>query len=117
MKTHIVRTPADRLTTELPEPSHYRPRHANFVDLQGWEAMHRPDVGDIDQLSLLQTTFSGLVQEDLPASPSLGADWTRFMPPDRREGRRGALESAALFCMMMETAKRPPPPPDLRLAP
>jgi len=90
MKTHIVRMPADRSTTDLLEPNDY--------------------------LSLLQTTFSGLVQEDLPASPSLGADWTRFMPPDRREGRRGALESAALFCVMMEMAKRPPPLPDLRLA-
>jgi acyl-homoserine lactone synthase len=91
MKTHVVRMPADRLITESLEPNDY--------------------------LSLLQTTFSGLVQEDLPASPSLGADWTRFMPPDRREGRRGALESAALFCVMMGTAKRSPPPPDLRPAP
>ena len=116
MKTHIVRTPADRSTTDLLEPNGHRPRHTLFVDLQGWEAMLRPDVSNIDQLSLLQATFSGLAQEYLPASPSLGADWTRFMPSDRREGRCGALESAALFCVMMATAERPPPP-DLRLAP
>lgn len=116
MKTHIFRTPADRSTTDLLEPNDYRPRHTPFVDLQGWEAMPHPGISNIDRLSLLQTTFSGLVQEDLPASPSLGADWTRFVPSDRREGRRGALESAALFCVMMDTAKRSPPP-DLRLAP
>ena len=113
MKMYIVRTPADRSTTDLLEPNDYRPRHTPFFDLQGWEAMHRPDDRNIDQLSLLQTTFSGVVQEDLPASPSLGADRTSS---DRREGRRGAPESAALFCVMMETAKRPPPPPDLSLA-
>jgi acyl-homoserine lactone synthase len=132
MKVHIVRTPADRVSIDLLERN-YRLRHTIFVDLQGWEALRRPDCRDVDAFdtadathllltdgdelvggsrftpldkpNLLQTVFSGLVQGNLPASPSLGADWTRFyVRPDRREGRRRAPESAALFCAMMEYA-------------
>lgn len=132
MQVHIVRDPADRPTLDLLEKN-YRLRHTIFVDLQGWEALRRPDGRDVDAFdtadathllltdgqelvggsrftpldkpNLLQTVFSGLVQGDLPASPSLGADWTRFyVRPDRREGRRRAPESAALFCATMEYA-------------
>ena len=132
MKVHIVRTPADNSSIALLEQN-YRLRHKIFVDLQGWEAIRRPDQRDVDAFdtadathllltdgqelvggsrftpldrpNLLQTVFSGLVQTDLPASPSLGADWTRFyVRPDRREGRRRAPESAALFCAVMEYA-------------
>jgi acyl-homoserine lactone synthase len=130
MKMHIVRTPADQPNTDFLERN-YRLPHTAFVDLQAWEAMRRPDASDIDafdtadathllltdgdepvggsrltpldQPSLLQTVFPGLVQEDLPAPPSHGADRTRFYARiDRREGRRRALESAALFCAMTE---------------
>jgi len=132
MKVHIVRKPVDRYCLDLLERN-YRLRHRIFVDLQGWEAIRRPDQRDVDAFdtddathllltdgdelvggsrftpldkpNLLQTVFSGLVQDDLPASPSLGADWTRFyVRPDRREGRRRAPESAALFCAVMEYA-------------
>lgn len=132
MKVHIVRAPDDRYSLDLLERN-YRLRHRIFVDLQGWEAIRRPDQRDVDAFdtddathllltdgedlvggsrftpldkpNLLQTVFSGLVQGNLPASPSLGADWTRFyVRPDRREGRRRAPESAALFCAMMEYA-------------
>jgi len=132
MKVHLVRAPADRYSIDLLERN-YRLRHAIFVDLQGWEAIRRPDSRDIDAFdtddathlllvdgdelvggsrftpldkpNLLQTVFAGLVQGEFPASPSLGADWTRFyVRPDRREGRRRAPESAALFCAMMEYA-------------
>lgn len=132
MQVHIVRDPADHTSLDLLEKN-YRLRHTIFVDLQGWEALRRPDGRDVDAFdtadathllltdgqdlvggsrftpldrpNLLQTVFSGLVQGDLPASPSLGADWTRFyVRPDRREGRRRAPESAALFCAMMEYA-------------
>jgi len=132
MKVHIVRAPADSYSIDLLERN-YRLRHTIFVDMQGWEAIRRPDRRDVDAFdtddathllltdgddlvggsrftpldrpNLLQTVFSGLVQGELPASPSLGADWTRFyVRPDRREGRRRAPESAALFCAMMEYA-------------
>jgi acyl-homoserine lactone synthase len=132
MRVHIVHRPVDRYCLDLLERN-YRLRHRIFVDLQGWEAIRRPDQRDVDAFdtddathllltdgdelvggsrftpldkpNLLQTVFSGLVQYDLPASPSLGADWTRFyVRPDRREGRRRAPESAALFCAVMEYA-------------
>lgn len=132
MQVHIVRDPVDQTCLDLLEKN-YRLRHTIFVDLQGWEALRRPDGRDVDAFdtadathllltdgqdlvggsrftpldkpNLLQTVFSGLVQGDLPASPSLGADWTRFyVRPDRREGRRRAPESAALFCATMEYA-------------
>lgn len=132
MQVHIVRSSADRTATDLLERN-YRLRHRIFVDLQHWEALRRPDQRDVDAFdtddathlllvdddelvggsrftplnkpNLLQTVFPGLVQGKLPASPSLGADWTRFyVRPDRREGRRRAPESAALFCAMMEYA-------------
>lgn len=126
MKVHIVRTPADQWTTDVLERNE-RLRHTISADSQGWEAMRRPENCDIgtfdaadathllvidgdelvgssrrtplDEPSLLQTVFSGLMHDDLPASPSHGADWTRFCARlDRREGWRRAPESAALFC-------------------
>lgn len=132
MKLHIVRTPGDRQSHDLLEHS-YRLRYRVFVERQGWEALRRPDGRDIDDFdnedatyllvtdqdglvggsrltpldrpNLLQTVFHGLVEDSLPAQPSLGADWTRFyVRPDRREGRRRAPESAALFCAVMEYA-------------
>jgi acyl-homoserine lactone synthase len=132
MRVHLVRTGSDRNSQELLERN-FRLRHDIFVDRQGWEAIRRPDRRDVDAFdtddathllltddgelvggsrftpldrpNLLQTHFSELVQQDLPASPSLGADWTRFyVRPDRREGRRRAPESAALFCAVMEYA-------------
>lgn len=132
MKVYPIRAPADRNSIDLLERS-YSLRHTIFVDIQGWEAIHRPDQRDVDAFdtpdtthlllvdgdelvggsrmtpldkpNLLQTVFPGLVQGAFPASPSLGADWTRFyVRPDRREGRRRAPESAALFCAMMEYA-------------
>jgi acyl-homoserine lactone synthase len=132
MKVHVVRAPVERCSIDLLERN-YRLRHSIFVDMQGWEAIRRPDQRDVDDFdtddathllltdgdelvggsrftplekpNLLQTVFSGLVQGNLPASPSLGADWTRFyVRPDRREGRRRAPESAALFCAVMEYA-------------
>jgi len=132
MKVHIVRAATDRQSSDLLE-QHYRLRHRVFVDLQGWEALRRDDGRDIDAFdtpdtthillidrgevvggsrltpldrpNLLQTVFHGLVHGDLPADPSLGADWTRFyVRPDRREGRRRTPESAALFCAVMEYA-------------
>ena len=132
MKVYPIRAPADRYSIDLLE-RHYSLRHTIFVDIHGWEAIRRPDRRDIDAFdtadtthlllvdgdelvggsrmtpldkpNLLQTVFPGLVQGAFPASPSLGADWTRFyVRPDRREGRRRAPESAALFCAMMEYA-------------
>ena len=133
MKLHIVRNPADRQSNDLLE-QHFRLRHRVFVEMEGWEALRRPDGRDVDAFdnddathllitdtdgtvvggsritpldrpNLLQTVFSGLVQGELPDHPSLGADWTRFyVHPDRREGRRRAPESAALFCAVMEYA-------------
>ncbi|KRA42200.1 hypothetical protein ASD80_10810 [Devosia sp. Root635] len=132
MRVHIVRDPADGYSIDLLERN-YRLRHKIFVDMQGWEAIRRPDERDVDAFdtadathllllddgelvggsrftpldrpNLLQTVFSDLVQGEFPASPSLGADWTRFyVRSDRREGRRRAPESAALFCAMMEYA-------------
>lgn len=133
MKLHVVRNSADRYSRDLLEQS-YRLRHRIFVESAGWEALRRPDGRDVDAFdnadathllitdtegdlvggsritpldrpNLLQTVFNGLVQGDLPAHPSLGADWTRFyVRPDRREGRRRAPESAALFCAVMEYA-------------
>lgn len=132
MRVHIIRAPVDRNGADLLERN-YRLRHTIFVDMQGWEALRRPDGREIDAFdtadathllltdgeelvggsrftpldkpNLLRTVFSGLVQGDLPASPSLGADWTRFyVRPDRREGRRRTPESAALFCAVMEYA-------------
>jgi len=132
MQIHTVREPiGDRYRPLMEE--NFRLRHRIFVDLQGWHALRRPDGRDIDRFdnedathilvtdgdelvggsrvtplnkpNLLQTVFNGLVHGDLPADPSLGADWTRFyVRPDRREGRRRAPESAALFCAMMEYA-------------
>lgn len=132
MKLHIVRGPADRQSRDLLEQN-FRLRHRVFVEMEGWEALSRPDGRDVDAFdnddathllisdsgvvvggsrmtpldrpNLLQTVFNGLVQGNLPAHPSLGADWTRFyVHPDRREGRRRAPESAALFCAVMEHA-------------
>ncbi|WP_297113001.1 acyl-homoserine-lactone synthase [uncultured Devosia sp.] len=132
MKLHIVRSPADRDSHDLLEQN-FRLRHRVFVEMAGWEALRRPDGRDVDAFdngdathllisdsgivvggsrltpldrpNLLQTVFNGLVQGELPAHPSLGADWTRFyVHPDRREGRRRAPESAALFCAVMEYA-------------
>lgn len=133
MKLHIVRDPADLHSRELLEQN-FLLRHRVFVELEGWEALRRPDGRDVDAFdnadathllitdsagtlvggsrltpldrpNLLQTVFNGLVQGEIPARPSLGADWTRFyVHPDRREGRRRAPESAALFCAVMEYA-------------
>jgi acyl-homoserine lactone synthase len=132
MKLHIVRGPADRQSRDLLEQN-FRLRHRVFVEMEGWEALRQPDGRDVDifdnddathllisdsgvvvggsrmtpldRPNLLQTAFNGLVQGNLPAHPSLGADWTRFyVHPDRREGRRRAPESAALFCAVMEHA-------------
>ena len=133
MKLHIVRIPADRQSSMLLEQN-FRLRHRIFVEMEGWEALRRPDGRDIDAFdnkdathllitdtdgtlvggsritpldrpNLLQTVFNGLVQGEFPAHPSLGADWTRFyVHPDRREGRRRAPESAAFFCAVMEYA-------------
>jgi acyl-homoserine lactone synthase len=133
MKLHIVRNAADRHSRDLLEQN-YRLRHRIFVEMEGWEALRRPDGRDVDAFdnadathllitdpdgrlvggsritpldrpNLLQTVFNGLVQGEFPAHPSLGADWTRFyVHPDRREGRRRAPESAALFCAVMEYA-------------
>ncbi|MCP8885079.1 GNAT family N-acetyltransferase [Devosia sp. XJ19-1] len=133
MKLHIVRDPADLQSRELLEQN-FLLRHRVFVELEGWEALRRPDGRDVDAFdnadathllitdsagalvggsritpldrpNLLQTVFNGLVHGELPAHPSLGADWTRFyVHPDRREGRRRAPESAALFCAVMEYA-------------
>lgn len=133
MRLHIVRDPADRQGRDLLEQN-YHLRHRVFVENQGWEALRRPDGRDVDAFdnadathllitdsdgtlvggsritpldrpNLLQTVFNGLVQGELPAHPSQGADWTRFyVHPDRREGRRRAPESAALFCSVMEYA-------------
>ena len=132
MEVHIVRAPKNGLKNPLLEEN-FRLRHKIFVDLQGWDALRRVDGRDVDAFdtedathilvtdkgelvggsrvtplnrpNLLQTVFNGLVHGDLPADPSLGADWTRFyVRPDRREGRRRAPESAALFCAMMEYA-------------
>lgn len=132
MRLHVVREPCAPPKADLLEEN-FRLRHRIFVDLQGWEALRRADARDVDAFdtedsthllltdgdelvggsrltslnkpNLLQTVFSGLVQVELPAAPSLGADWTRFyVRPDRREGRRRAPESAALFCAVMEYA-------------
>lgn len=129
MKVHIVRAAADRSFADLLDQNSWL-RHTMFVNPPGRLAVCRPggdalDTADathllltdgdelvggsrltpLDKPNLLQTAFSGLVQEDLPASPSLGADWTRFyVRPDRREGWRRVPESAALFCAMMEYA-------------
>lgn len=132
MEVHIVRAPKNGVKNPLLEEN-FRLRHKIFVDLQGWDALRRVDGRDVDAFdtedathilvtdkgelvggsrvtplnrpNLLQTVFNGLVHGDLPADPSLGADWTRFyVRPDRREGRRRAPESAALFCAMMEYA-------------
>ena len=132
MEVHIVRAPKNGLKNPLLEEN-FRLRHKIFVDLQGWDALRRVDGRDVDAFdtedathilvtdkgelvggsrvtplnrpNLLQTVFNGLVHGDLPADPSLGADWTRFyVRPDRREGRRRTPESAALFCAMMEYA-------------
>ncbi len=133
MKLHIIRDPADRQHVDLLEQN-FRLRHRVFVEMEGWEALRRADGRDVDAFdcedathllitdsdgnlvggsritplnrpNLLQTVFNGLVQGELPAHPSLGADWTRFyVHPDRREGRRRAPESAALFCAVMEYA-------------
>ncbi|HWV20812.1 MAG TPA: acyl-homoserine-lactone synthase [Devosia sp.] len=132
MQVHIIRAPVGGESSLLLEEN-YRLRHRIFVDLQGWRELRRPDGRDVDAFdnadathilltdggelvggsritplnkpNLLQTVFNGLVLGNLPADPSLGADWTRFyVRPDRREGRRRAPESAALFCAMMEYA-------------
>jgi acyl-homoserine lactone synthase len=132
MQVHLVNAHNRGQYADLLEEN-YRLRHRIFVDLQGWEALRRPDKREIDQFdgpqathilvtddgelvggsrfnrldqpNLLQTVFPGLVTESFPAPPELGADWTRFyVRPDRREGRRRAPESAALFCAMMEYA-------------
>lgn len=132
MQVHIVRAPVSEAHLSLLEEN-YRLRHKIFAELQGWNALRRPDERDVDAFdnedathilltdggelvggsrvtpldkpNLLQTVFNGLLHGTLPADPSLGADWTRFyVRPDRREGRRRAPESAALFCSMMEYA-------------
>lgn len=52
-----------------------------------------------DTPNLLQTVHAGLVQTDLPACPSLGADLAHIhMLPCRCEGAQKAPASAALFC-------------------
>ncbi|WP_284338592.1 acyl-homoserine-lactone synthase [Devosia nitrariae] len=132
MKVHLLGAHNRARYGDLLEEN-YKLRHRIFVDLQGWEAIRRPDQRDVDAFdgpnaahilvtedgelvggsrfnchdgpTLLQTVFPGLVTEPFPAPPALGADWTRFyVRPDRREGRRRAPESAALFCAMMEYA-------------
>jgi acyl-homoserine lactone synthase len=132
MKIHVIDANNSVQQADLLDRN-YRLRHRIFVGLQGWEAIRRPDGRDIDafdgpqathllltdgddlvggsrfnrldQPNLLQTVFPDLVKEPLPAPPELGADWTRFyVRPDRREGKRRAPESAALFCAMMEYA-------------
>lgn len=132
MKVHLLGAHNRARYGDLLEEN-YKLRHRIFVDLQGWEAIRRLDQRDVDAFdgpdathilvtddgelvggsrfnchdgpTLLQTVFPGLVTEPFPAPPALGADWTRFyVRPDRREGRRRAPESAALFCAMMEYA-------------
>lgn len=132
MHVHVVHAPVSSEYGALLEEN-FRLRHKIFVDLQGWSALRQTDGRDVDTFdnedathilvtedgdlvggsrvtplnkpNLLQTVFNGLVHGDLPADPSLGADWTRFyVRPDRREGKRRAPESAALFCAMMEYA-------------
>lgn len=128
----------------------YRLRHTIFVDAQGWAAI-RPDhrhvdtfdtadathnpltdgeelVGEtrftpLDNPNLPQTVFSGLVQKDLPASPSHGADRARIdASPYRRECWRRDPESVAFLCRtrehralrgVAETGLAPPGPADL----
>ncbi len=132
MKVHLVCGSTGAKSAELLEQN-YRLRHRIFVDMQGWEAIRRPDGRDVDAFdtndathmlvtdgkevvggsrfnplntpTLLQTVFSSMVQTKLPDSPALGVDWTRFyVRPDRREGQRRSQESAILFCAMMEYA-------------
>ena len=132
MKVHLLGAHNRARYGDLLEEN-YKLRHRIFVELQGWEGIRRPDGRDVDAFdgpdathilvtddgelvggsrfnchdgpTLLQTVFPGLVTEPFPAPPALGADWTRFyVRPDRREGRRRAPESAALFCTMMEYA-------------
>ena len=132
MQVHVIHAPHGCEEEALLEQN-YCLRHKIFVERQGWEALRRPDGREIDAFdtedathilvsdrgevvggsrmtpldkpNLLQTVFNGLVHGDFPDDPSHGADWTRFyVRPDRREGRRRAPESAALFCAVMEHA-------------
>lgn len=132
MRIHVVRGSADANSRLLLERN-FKLRHQIFVEQQGWEALRRPDGRDIDAYdtdlathllvtlddelvggsrfnslatpNLLTGVFSHLVQQTLPGDLQDGVDWTRFyVRPDRRERRRRAPESAALFCAMMEYA-------------
>ena len=132
MQVHVVRNPATRQDYSLLEEN-FRLRHKVFVEQQGWSTLRRPDGRDVDAFdnedathillvdrdelvggsrmtpldrpNLLHSVFRDLLEEELPAAPSLGVDWTRFyVRPDRREGRRRAPESAALFCSVMDYA-------------
>lgn len=132
MRIHVVRGEADANSRLLLERN-FKLRHQIFVEQQGWEALRRPDKRDVDAYdtdlathmlvtqdddlvggsrfnrldtpNLLTGVFAHLMESELPGSPSDGVDWTRFyVRPDRRERRRRAPESAALFCAMMEYA-------------
>ncbi len=132
MKLHVVRGAADASSRLLLEKN-FELRHQIFVEQQGWEDLRRADGRDVDDYdtdlathllvtqdddlvggsrfngldtpNLLTGVFSYLMQAELPGSLEEGVDWTRFyVRPDRRERRRRAPESAALFCAMMEYA-------------
>lgn len=132
MKVHIVRNAADAQSRLLLERN-FALRHQIFVEQQGWEDLRRPDGRDVDAYdthlathllvtegaellggsrfnaldtpNLLTGVFAHLLQTALPGPLAEGLDWTRFyVRPDRRERRRRAPESAALFCGMMEYA-------------
>lgn len=134
MRVEVIRSPVDQRSRDLLEQN-YRLRHKVFVELQGWKELRREDgrevdvfdnddttnilitegdmvlggsrITPLDKPNLLQTVFSGLVQGEIPAHPSLGADWTRFyVHPSRRDGGRRTPASAALFFAVMDYALR-----------
>lgn len=132
MRVHVINASnSGRYAAELEQ--NHRLRHRIFVDLQGWEAIRRPDGRDVDEFDNAQAThllvmdgdeivggsrfnphtsstlltgvFPDMMVTGLPDAPERGSDWTRFyVRPDRREGRRRAPEASALFCSIMEVA-------------
>lgn len=129
MNTQSVRSAADQQSFAVQAQGL---RHEIFAGQANQDGAHRQDRRDIDLIgrtgvstraelpglvpcnarfsppdrpNLLQTDLNGLVQEDIPAYPSLGADRTRFdVHPDRREGWRRAPESAALLSAFRQMA-------------